>query len=500
MAQNTVTLYGNGVQRRFILPTNLAVVLDIQSDAPLGAWSVQDDNELVFSEAVPFGAKLSVEYADGNTYSGGSGGGSGITPEDYANLAQDAEVNAATQQVEQKLSDTQGILLAGISNGTNAVLDAVAAAAIPPGFIAEFPANQVPASGWEVVQGQPSELPVGFATVSAGRTTGNATTHRGFARTLATSRIWSLYGSTMAALDLALNKYDALTHTLPVSLSSSFKGAVLHDLTDSKALVTLGTNSAGTFGDARAYTFDANTKAFTQVANFQLTGVDGQVRAGCGGSTLRLANGRLFWLPSETWRTGGTVTAHSNLNVTNGGFYFLYDPVTNVVTSQRFSNWATVLGATDLQEAGSGSAQQGLHGCLPLGQLPDGRLLLQEMAPSGSSRYFFLDLTANTIALGTGVWTSGSWAFAAHPQGLVCFSQGSSARRYYNSVTNVMDAANASTFSSASVSGVNTGFFYKALPIGSGNYALPAATNSADAMALAYDSFVRLGTVKARKV
>lgn len=390
-------------------------------------------------------------------------------------------------------SRTQEVMNLGNSNRT--ILEQrIAAAGMPVGFVAEFPANAVPA-GWEVIQGAPAELPVGFGTVSASRTTGNGTSHRGFARTLATNRIWSLYTSTLAALDLTLNKVDAVTYTLPVAPSTGFFCAVLHDLTDSKALITLGANTAGTLGDNRAYTFDANSKVFTQVANFQLTGTDGNARAGLGGSSLRLADGRLFWLPYETWRTASTATVHSNLSTANGGYYFIYDPVINVVTSQRFSNWAAAL-TTDLAY---GANTQGLHGSLPIGQLPDGRLIMQELAATVSaSRYFILDLAANTVTLGTGAWTGGQWALASHPQGLVAFVPGSTARRYYNASTNSMDAANATTFSSASVSGSNTGLGYKALPFG-GNYALPANNGTTDALALAYDGFTRLGTVKARK-
>lgn len=392
-------------------------------------------------------------------------------------------------------SRTQEVMNLGNSN--RSILETrIAAAGLPAGFVAEFPANGVP-TGFEPVQGNPTELPTGFGTAAISRTTGSGTTHRGFARTLGTSRIWSLYGTTLAALDLTLNKYDAQTFTLPVTPSAGFRSAVLHDLTDSRALVTIGSTN-GTLGDNRAYTFDAVGKTFTQVANFQLTGTDGALRSGCGGTTLRLADGRIFWLPSETWRINAN-SLHANLGAANGGFYFLYDPVTNVVTSNRFNNWAAALASGDIGE--SGSSMSGLHSSLPIGQLPDGRLLLQELAATiGSSRYFILDLAANTITQGTGAWTGGQWALASHPQGLVAFQVGSTARRYFNAATNAMDAANATTYSTATVTGASTGFGYKALPIGNGNYAMPVNTGSSDTMALAFDTYARLGTVKARKV
>ncbi len=438
--------------------------------------------------------------------SGGSGGGSGLTPEQYAGLTQDEQLQAVRNELMTEIpslitSRTQECInrtLASQAVLEQAIAAVAAASAMPSGFVAEFPANAVPA-GWEVIQGNPTELPTGFGTAGVSRTTGSGTTQRGFARTLSTNRIWSLYGTTLAALDLTTNRYDATTYTLPVNPGTGYRSAVLHDLSDSRVLATIGNN--GSLGDARAYTFDAASKVFTQVANFQLTGTDGQARSGNGGSTLRLADGRLFWLPSETWRTTSAATQHANLGATNGGYYFLYNPATNTVTSHRFSNWAAALATGDIAESGSGGTSGGLHASLPLAQLPDGRILLQELASNiTASRYFFLDLTANTITQGTGSWVGGSWALAAHPQGVVAFTNGSTARRYYNAATNTMDAANAASYSTVTVSAANTGFGYKALPFGTGNYALPANTGSADTMALAFDTFTRLGTVRARKI
>lgn len=437
-----------------------------------------------------------------------SGGTGGIDPAALAALVDDNEAAAlaagllsaadATNMyggIVNTVHSRADMLSTAVDNARVAILDNLPSAGLPVGFVAEFPANSVPAN-FSVLQGLPDSLPSGIGTAAISRTTGSATSHRGFAVTLGTSRIWSLYGTTLAALDFTVNKYDAITYGLPASPGTGAKSAVLHDMSDSKALVTIGNN--GTLGDNRAYTFDAVAKTFTQVANFQMTGTDGQARAGQGGTTLRLADGRIFWLPSETWRTTSTQTAHSNLGATNGGFYFLYTPSSNTVTTNRFSNWATALATGDIGETGSGGAQSGLHASLPIAQLPDGRLVLQELGAS-TSRYFFLDLDANTITQGSGTWTGGQWAMAAHPQGLVTFQAGSTARRYFNASTNAMDAANATTYSTASVSATNFGYGYKALPLGNGNYALPGNNGSSDVMALAFDGFVRLGTVKARK-
>lgn len=425
--------------------------------------------------------------------------GGGIDPAALAALVDDNEAAGLVQGLLNTVNSRADVLADAVNNARVAVLDSLPGAGLPVGFVAEFPADQVPAT-WQVVQGTPEALPTGVGTVSASRTTGTAATQRGFARTLATNRIWSIYGTTLAALDLSTNKYDSQTYSLPAFSGANARGTVLHDLADDKTLHTVGANSASSLGDARAFTFDANSKTFTQVANFQLTGTDGNARAGVGGTTLRLADGRLFWLPSETWRTAASSTPHTNVGAVDGGFYFIYDPVSNTPSVHRFDGWAAALAAGNINETGAGSVV-GVHYSLPIGQLPDGRLVLQELATTTSaSRYFFLDLAANTITLGTGAWVGGTWALASHPQGLVAFSTGSTARRYYNAATGAMDSTTAATYSSASVSGATQGYCYKALPIGNGNYALPAANGASEAMALAFDSFARLGTVKARKV
>lgn len=427
--------------------------------------------------------------------SGGSGGG--IDPAALAALVDDNEATNLYAGIVGTVHQRADALAVAISNARVDLLGSMSSAGLPSGYVAEFPADQVPA-GWQVVQGAPDSLPTGIGTVSATRTTGSNALHRGHARTLATNRIWSLYSTALAAFDLSLNRFDAQTFSLPASPGTGSKSAVLHDYSDAKALITIGNN--GSLGDARAYTFDATAKTFTQVANFQLIGTDGQTRAGQGGTTLRLADGRIFWMPSETWRTTGSQTTHSNLGATNGGFYFLYDPQTNTVTFNRFSNWAAALATGDLGESGSGSAQSYFHLSLPIGQLPDGRLLIQENASGGTHRYFFLDLVANTITQGTGAWAGGLAAPVAHPQGLAVFSVGSTARRYYNAASDALDLTFAAVYSSASVSTSSQGFSNKALAIGNGNYAIPGANGSTEAYALAFDSFVRRGTVKARKV
>jgi hypothetical protein len=429
----------------------------------------------------------------------GGGSGGGIDPAQLAALVDDNESINLYGGIVSTVHQRADALADAISNARVDILGSMSSAGLPAGYLAEFPADQVPA-GWEVVQGTPESIPTGIGTVSASRSTGQAQGHSGFAYIAQTNRLWSLYVNVLASLDLNTNRHEAMTYSVPFSPSNSLPAAVLHDMPGTSVLLTAGSNSNKSLGDARAFLFNTLTRTFTQVADFKLTTPDGFERSGLGGSSLRLSDGRIFWMPHSLIRTGSS-TILQNSAQADGGYYFIYNPALNQATAYRFANWANAVGANGFGMAGSSGAS-GLQYSVPIAQLADGRIVIQELNGTSvsASRYFFIDLVANTLTQGTGVWTAGLWALAPHPQGLVAFNTGSTSRRYYNAQTDTMDAVNASTYSSASIGASQWGLCYKAFAIGNGNYALPGNTTANEAAALAFDSFQRLGTVKARKV
>lgn len=354
MAQNNVTLYGNGVQRRFILPTNLAVGVFPQSEAQLGPWTLQDGNQLVFNDPVPFGVQFSVDYEDGNTY-GGSGSGGGLSPEQLDALVTDAEAAALAGNV------------------------------LPAGVVMEFPVGRV-APGYSIVSGSPEVAPLGGhiqVPVGSLAVTGS-TSALAAASSPLRNTIYSI-GATSGTLVRrdTVNNTALGTATIP---TSRWRIGALVDFDDNNLWIG-GLVNTSYHGVNESLVLNLDTMTFSSAVAPQVL-ISGQNYVGGDGTAVRLPGSRAFWLPASLRLVASSASDMFN----TGGYACVYNGLTNTVQWKQLAGFPSNWVWTDQRSPA-------------MALLPDGKILVLEgrTTTTAGRRYVIIDWDAGTATVGSSV-------------------------------------------------------------------------------------------------
>lgn len=100
MSVQTISFFGNGVKKRFILPATEATIVSLVSVGGVSEWSLVDSNTVEFVSAPSLTTSFTVSY----TVPEATSGGSGLTETQYNNLTQDTDLSSAKADILNALA------------------------------------------------------------------------------------------------------------------------------------------------------------------------------------------------------------------------------------------------------------------------------------------------------------------------------------------------------------------------------------------------------------